>query len=201
MKNNTNDKIRQTSFVFFLEKGYEATNIREICTKVNIKPSSLYFYYKSKQELFFSIYYEVWSQKINFMKNIKELNENISPKMKLYYLYKRMMEYYSKDISKEKLLLRYHMLPTEEISEGIRNSYRTWTNEKNKVIIDIITDCLETKILDDGKTVDQYVEIYKRFENYQVADMIITNTMLNAKELDFLWDKFWDTYMVSYRYS
>jgi AcrR family transcriptional regulator len=49
---STKDKISYVAFKLFLEKGYEATNMREISNEVGIKASSLYFYYESKQELF-----------------------------------------------------------------------------------------------------------------------------------------------------
>lgn len=87
--NNTNEKIRYVAFKLFLEKGYEATNIRDICEEVNIKASSLYFYYKSKQELFFSIYDDICGEKLKYIQGIEELQHNIYPNMKFYYLYKK----------------------------------------------------------------------------------------------------------------
>ena len=111
---STNDKIKYVAFKLFLEKGYEATNLREICREVGIKPSSLYFYFKSKQELFFRIYDEVWEDKIRFIESIEDLKQDIPPDIKLYTLFKSIIEYCSKDISKQKFLLRYHLITTKE---------------------------------------------------------------------------------------
>lgn len=108
---STNDKIKYVAFKLFLEKGYEATNIREICREVGIKPSSLYFYFKSKQELFFRIYDEVWEDKIRFIESIEDLKQDIPPDIKLYTLFKSIIEYCSKDISKQKFLLRSPLHP------------------------------------------------------------------------------------------
>ena len=195
MINNTNNNIRYISFKFFLEKGYEATNIRDICFKVDIKPSSLYFYYKSKIELFFSIYDEVWNEKIKYMNNIEELKQNISPKIKFYHLYKKMIEFYAKNIVNEKFLLRYHLFPAEEISTLIRDRFKYWINEENNIILNIINQCLDKKVLDTGRSPNEYLQVYRRFESNLITEMLIYNIKVSPGDIDMLWNEFWNCRM------
>lgn len=192
MRNNTNDKIRYISFRLFLEKGYEATNIREICKEVKIKPSSLYFYYKSKEELFFSIYDEIWSEEIKYIANLKELKQDISPKIKLYYLFKKTMKYYSQDIVKQKFLLRYHLFSPGETVAVIQQKYMFWKNKENEIILGIINQCLEEKILDDSQQPNKYLQRYRMFKSSQVTDMIISNIKISNQEIEKCWDEFWN---------
>lgn len=187
--------IRYVAFRLFVEVGYEATNIRDICEEVDIKPSSLYFYYKSKEDLFFSIYDEVWEDKINVLNNVVELKHNISPSMKLYFLYKRLMEYYSENIIKMKFLLRYHLFPPEDVAATIRDKYREWSNKEDRVIEEIIIQCIERNILPYDRDLKDYVHEYKTFERGQLIEIIISNIRKEDREIDNSWLRFWNCSM------
>ena len=195
MSNKTNDMIRYVAFRLFVEVGYEATNIRDICEEVDIKPSSLYFYYKSKEDLFFSIYDEVWEDKVNVLNSIVELKHNISPSMKLYFLYKRLMEYYSENIIKMKFLLRYHLFPPEDVAATIRDKYREWSNKEDRVIEEIIIQCIERNILPYDRDLKDYVHEYKTFERGQLIEIIIRNIRKEDREIDNSWLRFWNCSM------
>lgn len=192
MINETNDKIRYTSFKFFLEKGYESTNIRDICNAVDIKPSSLYFYYKSKQELFFSIYDEIWSEKIAVIRKINELSLNESPNLRFEFMYKQLLEYHVKNILNEKFLLRYHIFPAEEITMIIKDRYKFWSQEEDKIFADIINECIEKGLLNSQGNIDDYLQYFKRFMLYQLTDMLIYNIKKDAKDQDSAWINFWN---------
>lgn len=200
MPNDTNDKIRYTSFKFFLEKGYEATNIRDICKVVNIKPSSLYFYYKSKQDLFFSIYDEIWDRKIKFMKNIEIVNSKFTPKLKFESLYIKTIEYHISNILYEKFLLRYHFFPAEEIVTQITDRYKFWTNEENKIIKNLINECIEAGMLDKERNVNEYVQDYKKLVTNQIINMLMYSVKISLEDQVMIWDEFWSHY-ISYEHK
>lgn len=193
MINETNDKIRYTSFTFFLEKGYEATNIRDICRIVGIKPSSLYFYYKSKQELFFSIYDEIWSRKIKFLENIKEIIISTSLELNFKKLYAATFDYNSKNILNEKLLLRYHLFPAEEISIFIKDKFNFWNNEEDRVLLNLINQNIGRN--DININPNDFLQYYKRFLSLQILEMITNNIKPTLIEQDMLWSKFWNNYL------
>lgn len=190
---STNDKIRYVAFKLFLERGYEATNIRDICKEVGIKASSLYFYYKSKQDLFFSIYDEVWSNKIRFFESIEELNQNISPDIKLYTMFKSTIEYCSKDIVKQKFLLRYHLFPPEDLIKKLREKFKTWMDKENAIVEDLIKDCVHKKILSSHRNSTDYLKDYIKFVNFQIIEMIISNVKISNTEIYNLWFEFWNS--------
>lgn len=193
MINETNDKIRYTSFKFFLEKGYEATNIRDICKIVNIRPSSLYFYFKSKQDLFFNIYDDIWNKKIKYLENLNELISTTSPDSKLKRLFTETIKYHTENISYEKFLLRYHLFPAEEIIPSLIDRYKFWISKKNKITINLINECIENKLLDNSKNAKDYLQEYNRFVSQQVNEMLIYNIKISLEELDFVWERFWNS--------
>jgi len=190
---STKDKIKYVAFKLFLEKGYEATNIREICNEVGIKPSSLYFYFKSKEELFFSIYDEVWGDKIRFIENVEELKKNISPDVKLYSVFKNTVEYCSKDICRQKFLLRYHLFPPEELIKVLRDKFKYWVDRENLIIANLVRDCIEKKILGSRISVADFLKDYNKFTTFQIIEMIISNIKLSSTEINNLWLKFWSS--------
>jgi AcrR family transcriptional regulator len=51
-KNNTKKHILEISLDLFSKRGYSSVSIRDICSKVGIKESTVYYHFKNKQEIF-----------------------------------------------------------------------------------------------------------------------------------------------------
>ena len=187
LENTTSDRIFYTSFKLFLENGYEATNIRDICSEVGVKASTIYFYYKSKQDLFFYIYDEICSNYINYLRGMERLNNDISIKEKLYLLLKKKIEYYITDMSKRKFILRCHLFPPEEISNIIREKYKFYANEETKITLDIMGN-LQFGNKFTNENIDGYLLKCKKLENHLVYEMMIYNTKISDEAIIKLWD-------------
>ena len=128
---------------------------------------------------------------INYIKGIEMLKQNISVEEKLYILLKQKIEYYVTDISKRKFILRYHMFPPEEISNIIREKYKGFTNEENKIILYIIGQSDDNNIFKNNN-IDDYLLQYRRFENHLVYEMIVSSIKFNDKVISNLWTTFWN---------
>lgn len=186
LENSTRDKIFYTSFRLFLENGYEATNIRDICKEVGVKASTIYFYYKSKQDLFFYIYDYIYKDYIDYMESIETMDKNIPIKEKLYTLLKKKIEYYVLDISKRKFILRCHMFPPEDIASAIREKYKLYIAEENKIILDIMGNPqYNDKFI--TKNINSYLIKCKKLEDYLLYEMITSNIRINDKVISKLW--------------
>lgn len=192
MVSNTKEKIIYSAFKLFLEKGYEGTNIRDICKEVNIKASSLYFYYESKQELFFYIYDNIWSEKINFLQTIRESLKNTLIENKLQTLFNGRMEYFNRNMIKEKFLLRYYLFPPAEISIQLHQKYKNWVTHENTIFQEVISECFDKNPENDALFNMDYIYRYKKFESTQMIQMSIFNTKADQSELDLLWVRFWN---------
>ncbi|OCA97973.1 TetR/AcrR family transcriptional regulator [Clostridium beijerinckii] len=192
MENSTRDKIFYTSFRLFLENGYEATNIRDICKEVGVKASTIYFYYKSKQDLFFYIYDYIYKDYIDYMESIETMDKDIPLKEKLYTLLKKKIEYYVSDISKRKFILRCHMFPPEDIASAIREKYKSYIAEENKIILDIMGNPqYNDKFI--TKNINSYLIKCKKLEDYLLYEMITSNIRINDKVISKLWDIFFES--------
>ncbi len=51
-RSNTKQKIKEAALALFSKKGYDAVSIRDICGKVGIRESTVYYYFKDKQSIF-----------------------------------------------------------------------------------------------------------------------------------------------------
>ncbi len=66
---DTRDIILQNALKLFAQSGYAAVSMRDIATAVGIKASSIYYYFKGKQELF-----DALIQQANSIKDVMRLN-------------------------------------------------------------------------------------------------------------------------------
>lgn len=57
MMSNTKQKILDVSLDLFSRKGFSAVSIRDICARVMIKESSVYYHFKNKQAIFDELLY------------------------------------------------------------------------------------------------------------------------------------------------
>jgi len=105
------------------------------------------------------------------------------------------MEYYSENIIKMKFLLRYHLFPPEDVAATIRDKYREWSNKEDKIIEDIIKQCIERNVLLDDRDLSDYVHEYKTFERGQLIEIIISNIRKEDREIDNSWLRFWNCSM------
>lgn len=70
--NNTKDKILFESSILFAHKGYTAVSMRNIADKVNIKASSIYNHFKSKEELYDAILNNIEDIYLKFYERLDE---------------------------------------------------------------------------------------------------------------------------------
>jgi len=94
-----------------------------------------------------------------------------------------------------KFLLRYHLFPPEEVADIIRDKYREWSAKEDRIIEDIIKQCIERRILSNDRELSDYVLEYKTFERGQLIEMVINNVKKNDREFDKSWLRFWNCSM------
>lgn len=193
MNKNTEERIKSYAFQYFLEKGYEESNIRAICGEVDIKASSLYYYFPSKIDLFFRIYDEICNENLRYRIELANSNACSLPMLQFREMYKGMLHYYSQDIVKQKFLLRYQLFPPEEISYQLSEKYHFYSNEENNIILNLISLCKRHNLLSGYKKPLENLLTYMKNEKMQMIEMITYNTKMSSTELDLSWIKIWNS--------
>lgn len=80
----TQDKIRKTAIRLFLEKGFERTSIRDIAKKAKINIALLNYYFRSKENLFESIFTTLLGEHAPVLNDILNSELALPEKVHLY---------------------------------------------------------------------------------------------------------------------
>jgi AcrR family transcriptional regulator len=114
-----NDKKRQileAAIKCFAEKGYQATSIQEISDSLGIAKGSLYFYFKSKEDLLVSICNYYFEQMLNQFWDTMD-NPNLSPREKLMKQVIDQYEQFTQNDDFVKMLMKERFEVNQEIRE------------------------------------------------------------------------------------
>lgn len=135
-KKSDREEIMRVALGIFSEKGYEATSIDDICKALDINRPVLYYHFKSKRDLFFSIhkahiertllpYMEAASKienpldRLSFM--VKEFTKMISNHPELRLLIHETMSIKDDFFSEIKLIWRNHFLLLKDTISELQN--------------------------------------------------------------------------------
>lgn len=116
--NDKKKQILEAAIKCFADKGYQATSIQEIADTLGIAKGSLYFYFKSKEDLLVSIckyYFE--RIVVKFWENMEEIR--LSPREKLRKQVIKSYEQFMEHSDFVKMLMKERFEVNQEIHELI----------------------------------------------------------------------------------
>lgn len=87
---NTREKVLETATDLFAEKGYAATSVREIVAKVGVSKPVLYYYFQSKEGLFYAILEWAANVQQSILEEIFEASGTVLDRF--IFLYRKMYE-------------------------------------------------------------------------------------------------------------
>ncbi len=134
---NTEQKIFDAATELFLEKGVDRTSVREIAAKAGINLALMNYYFRSKENLFDSIF------SMLVQKNSEELIRILDSDMELFEKIRQYVGVYIDMLSENPLLVSFVMSILHRSRERITEM---------KVISSLYsTDQFTRQILDEGK--------------------------------------------------
>lgn len=163
-KDEIKQVIENSALDLFLEKGYINTKINDIAQNSSISVGNIYIYFKSKEELFYTILPQ------SFVDSLKSYNSNIFPILSIAFLkyHKRLERYLPTNRRIDSIILnRKKILILLRYSKGTK-----YENIKEEIIENIINS--EINFLQKNG----FVNIYNKNQNYRIAKMVFNN-MLN----------------------
>lgn len=116
------DQILEAAKTLFNRQGYAKTSVDDIAQAVGMRKSSLYYYYKNKEDLFMCASKSEWELK--FKKFEKEANKENNAFDKILTYISQSLNYYEKVVSENKI-------PVKSLIET-RNLYRSFVNQINR---------------------------------------------------------------------
>lgn len=188
---DTLSRIKMAALSLFNEKGYAATTTREIANEVGIKSSTLYFYFKSKEDIFFTIYRE--ARELFDKKKHAHLDEVIDGNIEkqLYILFSLSMELFIEHNLYCRFVYRYLIYPVYGVQDKIQAELEQWMNIATKYVYDLFHRG-EQKGLFRDLSVDNLVKSYYRNQNGYTYELIMSNRIPSKEEIDEVWKIYWD---------
>lgn len=101
--NSRQEQIEKIGARLFASKGYRSTSMREIAGELGMTQSSLYYYFKGKEEILFKLMNDAMDDALEAMEQI--FSADSPPEEKLVQMLNFYTRYYAGDQDREILLL------------------------------------------------------------------------------------------------
>lgn len=135
MKNTTKNQVIQSAIKLFAKKGFDGTSMREIAERAGVTKPMIYYHYKDKEALYFSLLDDYMSK---FIKKVMDtLSLALSPQEKIQSFVKLYVKHLKKNRNIFKIINR-------EITGSRKNVDKLTDNYFSKIHSGL------AKVIDDG---------------------------------------------------
>lgn len=148
-------EILQAAKGLFTRQGYAKTSVDDISQAVGMRKSSLYYYFKNKEDLFMCSFKNEWEAQFRIFEN--EASKASSADKKILTYIEHSLNYYEQ-------VVVHHRIPVKVLIET-RNLYREFMNSINEERISFYQRCIAEGI-DQG--------LFKKCDVRKVAESIFT---------------------------
>jgi len=136
MAADTKDKILEAAKSLFNRQGYSKTSVDDISQAVGMRKSSLYYYFKNKEDLFMSSFQKDWEMQFNAF---------VAEAQKEAAIDKRIIAYITQSLNYYERVVIEHKIPVKALIET-RNMYRSFVGQINKGGIEFYSQCIQEGI-------------------------------------------------------
>jgi len=127
------DQIIDAAKNLFARQGYAKTSVDDISQAVGMQKSSLYYYFKNKEDLFMCSFKNEWESHFKLFET--EAVKYADPAEKIIEYIKQSLNYYEKVVVD-------HKIPVKVLIET-RNLYRSFVNQVNQGGIVFYKSCID----------------------------------------------------------
>ncbi|MEQ8713429.1 MAG: TetR/AcrR family transcriptional regulator [Cyclobacteriaceae bacterium] len=139
----------------FNRQGYPKTSVDDISQAVGMRKSSLYYYFKNKEQIFLDAFKEEWRSNLN--RFVTEASKQRDPTQRILSYIRASLKHYDDTVIK-------HNIPVKVLVET-RNLFRISMNEVNQDRIKFYKSCINEGI-EKG--------LYKPCDSDRVAHTLMT---------------------------
>ena len=96
-KEELRGKILEAAKALFIERGFEDTSIRTIAEKIEYSPTTIYLYFKDKDDIFYALHQEgflLLNQYLRALQNVPDPFERLKAICKAYIICPQNREFY-----------------------------------------------------------------------------------------------------------
>ena len=137
----TKDRILQVALKLFAQHGFEGARMEKLAAEVGINKASLYFHFKSKEEIFQELFHGIIVQYRTKMKQIVDDTKGMTMKDRLTAIYRNYLDYNVNNPEME-FWNKVYYLPPSSVSEEVIQT----TAETKKEFVSSLTLIMEEGI-------------------------------------------------------
>lgn len=184
------DKIKVVSLNLFAAHGYEGTSLSAIAEGVGIKKASLYHYFKSKEELFLSIFDEILKDEIEHIRIIAEEIEVFSVEEKLY----RIIQYYYQKNETNKAQANFWkramLFSPAALEETINKKFKTYESHSTEMLSSIFNEGMKSGVIKSNNIKNLLAAFYCLIDGLFVEIQYYGREEYKSR-VDSIWKVFW----------
>ena len=188
---NKFDEVKRAALELFATKGFTATSMQEIADAVGLNKATLYFYVKSKKELYLLIVEEQFSVIKTELKEIFQAYIDEPIDVLLCEAFKTIVF----RPSTQWLLLwkRMHMLALTDLNNGLQKPLREIIDNNTQRTRHLINDFISAKNLKiDEATIASFIVAFDTLI-HGIFDWRLFNPDADLDTaVPFIWDHFWN---------
>ncbi|MFC7391900.1 TetR/AcrR family transcriptional regulator [Scopulibacillus cellulosilyticus] len=187
---STIDEIRKVSLKLFASKGYEGTSLSEIASGVGIKKPSLYAHFKSKEDLFLSVFGDVLEDNVKSVKEFIEPYKKDSVEIKLREFLYGTCRYYFTHEDEVALLKRAMLFPPEGLKDKLQDQFLTFEKNTDILLKKFFTEGIEKGVIRE-EPIDRLLAAYYCLQDGLFIQMFYYSKAHFEEKMESVWHIFW----------
>ncbi len=188
---NKMEEVKSAALSLFALKGFTATSMQDIADAVGLNKASLYFYVKSKKEL----YLLVVEEQLSYIKEeLRNVFESFSDEPIDELLFKAFKTIVLKPSTEWLLLLkRMHMLSITDLGNGLQKPLHEIISKNMQVTRHFLNEFIRAKKIEINEDVFQHFDIAFDTLVRGVLDWRLLNPDADAdRVMPIIWNQFWN---------
>lgn len=186
----TVERIKHSAQIYFEEKGYEATTLREIAKRVGINAASLYYYYPSKEDLFIDLLKDSQAYQNQAIQKLASENDAGTTEEKLHLFYTGIVKIHIENQSLCRFLLRNVFFPPVQLKDRLKSESISWMEACIPQLKKLFIEGIETGVIRDIPI----AQLIHSFIAFQIGYILYwTNLELapSDAEIQHTWNFYW----------
>lgn len=186
----TKEKIKAAALELFAQHGFAATTVSQIAQEVGIKAPSLFSHFKSKEELFVTIFQEVNQQIVEHVRQLAQEPGDVAAAKKLELIFRRNCQFYLEDEARTRFIKQTMTLPPAFVKEAIMDDFFDAESRLSAVLTELFQRGVAEGVFCDVP-VEQFLAAYYCMMDGVLMQINIYEPVQMEMRIGHIWEHFW----------
>lgn len=186
----TKDKIIAEALSLFAKNGFKGTSLADIAKAVGIQKPSIYNHFKSKEEIFLTIYEKILWFHVHEIEKLMMDIEGLNAKEQLFQIVNLTFQYYINYKEQSTFLNKAIFFPPENLKELLHEQFMVSEEAMSAILKAIISKGIENGEIRNGNIDDFIMSYYCLIDGIFIELSYYGAEKLKSRILN-IWTNFW----------